>query len=101
MINDARTVLTCGQYVPHAGLVHIKTTELRNFALIRYSLIKLNVVSCALNVPLQSFSLLRLWRLDWLRHLSLQLKWKAGLHAVPSQDYLVVAASLLVVVGLV
>lgn len=75
-------VFSCSENVSHASLVRINAAELRDFSFVLLSLIELNVVSVAINMALQRFTLLWLWVL-WLSHLLVQLQGEGLLHTIP------------------
>ena len=93
VVDDSRRVLTGCQHISHARLINIKATQLRYLSFVLLSLIKLNVLSCTLYVPLQGFALLRLWL--GLSHLSLRLYGEGLLHTVAGGHQLHVARKFL------
>ena len=62
MLDDTRTVLASCQHISHACLVNIKAAELGYLSLILLSFVKFYVMLGAIDMPLQCFALLGLWR---------------------------------------
>ena len=58
MVRDSRTILSGSQDVSHPCLVSIDTAKLGDFTFILLSFIKLDMLSSALNMPLQCLALL-------------------------------------------
>ena len=94
VVNDARTILSRREHVPHARLVHIKSTKLRYLSFVLLPLVKLYMLRRTLNVPLQCLTLLRLWRVRH-GHMLGQLQWKTLLHAIARGNHLLIRGELL------
>ena len=96
VINDSGTILTGSQDISHARMVLIEATKLGYLAfIVLIALIKLQMLRCAVKVPLQGTSLLALWLLYRLmRHLRLQLKRDRLLHAVSRLQYFLIGGKL-------